>query len=56
MDREIAKGLADVQRGRTYGPFDSAEKMAASIEPAIAKPRPPAKSKNRAIKAVPSIK
>jgi len=25
INREIAKGLEDIKRGRTYGPFDTAE-------------------------------
>ena len=25
INREIAKGLEDIRRGRTYGPFDTAE-------------------------------
>lgn len=31
IDREIAEGLEDFKKGRTYGPFDSAEDMIASL-------------------------
>lgn len=31
VDREIAEGLADVKKGRTYGPYDSADEMLFSI-------------------------
>ena len=27
VDREIAEGLEDIRKGRTYGPFHSAEEM-----------------------------
>ncbi len=27
VDREIAEGLEDIKKGRTYGPYHSAEKM-----------------------------
>jgi AbrB family looped-hinge helix DNA binding protein len=27
VDREIAEGLADLKKGRTYGPYDSADDM-----------------------------
>jgi AbrB family looped-hinge helix DNA binding protein len=27
VDREIAEGLDDIRKGRTYGPFESAEEM-----------------------------
>jgi len=37
IDREIAKGLEDVKKGRTYGPFNTVEEMAASIEANIQK-------------------
>ena len=39
IDRRLAQGLADVKAGRTYGPFDTAEEMAASIEATIKKSR-----------------
>ena len=39
IDREIAKGLEDIKRGRTYGPFNTVEEMAASIEANIKKTR-----------------
>jgi AbrB family looped-hinge helix DNA binding protein len=41
IDREVTSGLADVKAGRTYGPFRSAEDMAASIETNLKKPRAP---------------
>ncbi len=31
VDREIAEGLEDLQQGRTYGPFESAAEMIASL-------------------------
>lgn len=31
VDREIAEGLEDLQRGRTYGPYASAAEMIASL-------------------------
>ena len=37
IDREIAKGLEDIKKGRTYGPFNTVEEMAASIEANIKK-------------------
>jgi bifunctional DNA-binding transcriptional regulator/antitoxin component of YhaV-PrlF toxin-antitoxin module len=43
LDREIAKGLEDIKKGRTYGPFHTAEQMAASIEANIKKSRRPGK-------------
>ncbi len=27
VDREIAEGLEDIRKGRTYGPYDSPEEM-----------------------------
>ncbi len=46
IDREIAKGLEDVRKGRTYGPFDTVEEMIASIEANIKKARPVNKTKS----------
>lgn len=43
IDREIAKGLEDIKTGRTYGPFNTVEEMAASIEANIQKSRRTAK-------------
>src|SRR6266481_3835682 len=39
IDREIAKGLEDIRKGRTYGPFNTVGEMSASIEAQIAKSR-----------------
>ena len=43
IDREIAKGLEDIKKGRTYGPFNTVEDMAASIERNIKNSRRAAK-------------
>ncbi len=32
IDRRIDEALTDVRRGRTYGPFDSADEMIASLK------------------------
>ena len=32
IEREMAKGLEDIRKGHTCGPFDTVEEMAASIE------------------------
>jgi AbrB family looped-hinge helix DNA binding protein len=32
VDRHIAEGLEDMRRGRTHGPYDSAEKAVAALE------------------------
>jgi hypothetical protein len=37
IDRSIAKGLEDLRMGRVYGPFDTAEEIAASIETEVEK-------------------
>ncbi len=39
MDQEIAQGLEDIRKGRTYGPFNTVQEMAASIEANITKSR-----------------
>jgi len=39
MEREMAKGLEDIRKGRTCGPFNTAEEMAASVEAYIKKSR-----------------
>jgi bifunctional DNA-binding transcriptional regulator/antitoxin component of YhaV-PrlF toxin-antitoxin module len=39
IDARLAKADEDVKAGRVYGPFDSAEEMAASIEANIRKAR-----------------
>ena len=31
VDREIAEGLEDIRKGRTYGPYDSAQEMIAAL-------------------------
>jgi AbrB family looped-hinge helix DNA binding protein len=31
VDRRLAEGLKDIEEGRTHGPFDTAEKMVASL-------------------------
>lgn len=32
LDRHIAQGLEDIRKGRTYGPFDTAEKMVSFLK------------------------
>ena len=39
IDARLAKSDEDIKRGRTYGPFDSAAEMIASIEANIKKGR-----------------
>ena len=39
IDARLAKSDEDIKRGRTYGPFDSATEMIASIEANIKKTR-----------------
>src|SRR5713226_2288661 len=39
VDARLAKSDEDIKRGRVYGPFNSAEEMAASIEANIKKLR-----------------
>jgi AbrB family looped-hinge helix DNA binding protein len=39
IDARLYKADADIKRGRTYGPFNTAEEMAASIEAKIKKLR-----------------
>ncbi len=39
IDARLAKSLEDVRNGRTYGPFDSAKEMIASIESELKKRR-----------------
>jgi AbrB family looped-hinge helix DNA binding protein len=39
IDARLAKSDEDIKHGRVYGPFDSAEEMAASIEAKIRKKR-----------------
>ena len=40
IDRQIAEGLEDIKKGRTYGPFNTVEEMVASMEANIQKSRP----------------
>jgi AbrB family looped-hinge helix DNA binding protein len=37
VDREIAEGLEDVKKGRTHGPYDSAEEMISSLHRMVGK-------------------
>jgi AbrB family looped-hinge helix DNA binding protein len=46
IDRRIEEGLEDIRRGRTYGPFDSADEMIESLERNM-KDRPKAKKTKR---------
>ena len=39
IDAQLNEGLEDIRQGRTFGPFDTAEEMAASIENNIRKMR-----------------
>ena len=39
IDARLAKADRDIKQGRVYGPFNTAEEMAASIEANIKKPR-----------------
>ncbi|MCA1626246.1 MAG: AbrB/MazE/SpoVT family DNA-binding domain-containing protein [Acidobacteria bacterium] len=32
IDRHIEEGLEDIKKGRTYGPFDTAEEMVVSLQ------------------------
>ncbi len=49
IDREIAKGLADVKAGRLHGPFETHEDMLKFLHAEVRKARqkPKAKSKSR---------
>jgi hypothetical protein len=37
IDAELAKGLEDIKMGRTFGPFDTAEAMIASMKSELKK-------------------
>ena len=37
VDAELAKGLQDLKEGRTYGPFNTADEMIASMEKQLKK-------------------
>lgn len=40
IEAQLAEGLEDIKKGRTYGPFNTVEEMIASIEGHIRKSRP----------------
>lgn len=44
IDARLAEGLADIQAGRTFGPFDNANEMIAHMKARL-KNRPTAKAK-----------
>ncbi|MBI4469191.1 MAG: AbrB/MazE/SpoVT family DNA-binding domain-containing protein [Acidobacteria bacterium] len=44
VDREIAEGLADIKKGRTYGPFSSAEELLHSLHRNVRKMKKKSKS------------
>lgn len=46
IDRHIEEGLEDIRQGRTYGPFDTADEMIASLKSNI-KERDKAKKTKR---------
>ena len=48
IDARLAKADEDVQAGRVYGPFDTAEDLAASIETNIRKTRAARRAAKRA--------
>lgn len=37
IDREIAEGLADLKKGRTYGPYSTADEMIAALHSLVKK-------------------
>jgi AbrB family looped-hinge helix DNA binding protein len=39
VDREVAEGLEDIRKGRTYGPYSSAEEMIDALHRATGKAR-----------------
>lgn len=43
VDREIAEGLADLTKGRTYGPYGSADEMVKALRELAKKGSRPAK-------------
>ena len=45
LDEHIAEGLADITKGRTYGPFDSTEEMIESLQRNLKKRTKSTKSK-----------
>jgi AbrB family looped-hinge helix DNA binding protein len=49
IDARLAKADEDIRRGRVYGPFNTAEEMAASVEAKI-KALPAAKGKTKPVR------
>jgi AbrB family looped-hinge helix DNA binding protein len=49
IDARLAKADEDIRRGRVYGPFNTAEEMAASVEAKI-KALPAAKRKTKPVR------
>ena len=47
IDARLAEGLADINAGRTFGPFDSTDEMIAHMKAQIKKTKPPAKTTKR---------
>ncbi|MGH9786479.1 MAG: hypothetical protein ACRD88_20100 [Terriglobia bacterium] len=45
IEAQLAEGIEDIKKGRTYGPFNTVEEMVASIEGNIRKSRPAKKRK-----------
>jgi len=45
VDAELAKGLADIRAGRTYGPFKSADEMIVHMKAQVKKRATAAKTK-----------
>jgi len=45
IDAHLAKGLADIEAGRTYGPYDTAEDLIASLHAEVKSIRKAKKSK-----------
>jgi bifunctional DNA-binding transcriptional regulator/antitoxin component of YhaV-PrlF toxin-antitoxin module len=46
IEAQLAEGLEDIKKGRTYGPFNTVEEMIASMEANIKKSRPAKKRKH----------
>lgn len=47
IDKRLAESEAGFKRGRTYGPFDTAEEMIAHMQAALKQPRPSVKTKRQ---------
>ena len=45
VDTRLAKGLADINAGRTFGPFDNADQMIAHMKGQLKKRAPAKKTK-----------